>query len=211
MHRSSSFSVIRRAATVAGALALGLTALLPGQASATTPAGNASINTYHDWDGSSEVIAFGCPDTTTYGQVITMPGHQTRINKFTFQLSNYSTGSMVVRGEIYAWDGSEATGSAIFESAPRTIAYQDAAFHAETFNAHGVHVKMGGQYVVFASIDKDYEQCTNDYTLGWGSVDDSTYGGGTFVYQNNSGDESQWTTTPWDTFGIDLAVKVNLK
>jgi hypothetical protein len=27
------------------------------------------------------------------------------------------------------------------------------------------------------------------------------------VFQNNTGDETQWTTTPWYTFGIDLAFK----
>jgi hypothetical protein len=65
--------------------------------------------------------------------------------------------------------------------------------------------------VIFASIDKDFEQCTNDYILEWGSVDDSAYPKGTFVFQNNSGDENQWTTTSWNTFGIDLAFKAALQ
>jgi hypothetical protein len=30
-----------------------------------------------------------------------------------------------------------------------------------------------------------------------------------FVFQNNTGDENQWTTTPWNTFGgADIAFKV---
>ena len=60
--------------------------------------------------------------------------------------------------------------------------------------------------VMFASIAKDYEKCTNDYELVWGDVDDTSYSGGTFVYQNNGGDESQWTTVPWTTtYGKDAA------
>jgi hypothetical protein len=38
----------------------------------------------------------------------------------------------------------------------------------------------------------------------------ASYAGGTFVYQNNSGDKSQWTTTPWNSFGLDLAFKAYL-
>lgn len=31
-----------------------------------------------------------------------------------------------------------------------------------------------------------------------------------FVYQNDAGDESQWTTVAWSTFGLDLAFKAYL-
>ena len=37
------------------------------------------------------------------------------------------------------------------------------------------------------------------------------YSRGEFVYQNNTGDENHWTTTPWETFGgDDLAFKVGV-
>jgi len=117
---------------------------------------------------------------------------------------------MKVRGEVYAWDGSKATGSALYQSAARFVSFSDSLFHFETFKAGGIPVTAGHQYVIFASIDKEYEKCKNNYTLGWAAVDDSVYAGGTFVYQNNSGDESQWTTTPWNTFGLDLAFKAYL-
>jgi len=155
------------------------------------------------------VGSFGCPNTTTYGQVITVPNNKHNLNSFTFEWVNGSTGSMVVRGEVYQWDGSKATGSALFESEPRTISFSKSRFHKETFPVV-VAVTPGAKYVVFASIDKDFEQCTGDYTLNWGAVDDSVYGDGTFVYQNNTGDESQWTISAWNTFGIDLAFKVAL-
>ena len=53
--------------------------------------------------------------------------------------------------------------------------------------------------------------CRDNSQLGWGTVDDSVYDGGTFVYQSNSGDESRWTTSAWTTtFGVDLAFKARL-
>ena len=56
---------------------------------------------------------------------------KTRLNKFVFSWANVpgSSGLMVVRGEVYAWDGSKATGSSLYESAPRTISFSDSAFH----------------------------------------------------------------------------------
>ena len=168
-----------------------------------------AISTYNSWDGSSFVQPFGCPDTTTYGRVITIPNGQTHLGKFHFSWINLNTGSMVVRGEVYAWDGQKATGSALYESRKRTISFSDGAFHKVTFKPTLVPVTPKAQYVIFASIDKDYEQCTNNYEFGWGYIPSGdVYPGGLFVYQNNAGDENQWTTTTWNTFGgIDLAFK----
>lgn len=189
---------------VAGTVAFAL-AGLSGTASAK------SINTYGSWDGNSSVIAFGCPNTTTYGQVITIPAGVTKLTKFTFSWKRLdNAASLIARGEVYAWDGLKATGSALWESKKRKISYQDFAFHEENFKTPGVPVTPGGQYVIFASIDKDYAKCTNNYTLGWGSVDDSAYSKGTFVLLNSGGDESQWTTTEWSLSGVDLAFKVTL-
>jgi hypothetical protein len=211
VHFFASSKVLKRTALAAGVVALGVAAFAPAASAHVSPAAKAAINTYKSWDGSQNVTEFGCPNTTTYGQVITVPANKTHLTKFTFPWENLDAGSMVVRGEVYAWDGSEATGSAVFESAPKTIDFSDGVFHNVAFKVPSATVTPGAQYVVFASIDKDYEQCTDGYALAWGSVDDSVYPGGTFVYQNNGGDESQWTTAPWNTFGIDLTLKVFMK
>ena len=117
--------------------------------------------------------------------------------------------SETVRGELYAWDGTKATGPAIFETAPRTIVYQDDALHWEAFKTPGAAVKPGKQYVIFVSIDKDFESCTGSYGLTWGAADGSAYTGGIFVYQNNTGDESQWTTSAWQRIdALDPVMKV---
>ena len=208
---ASTSSFLRRAAVAASAAAFIFAAFGSTQASASTTRVRPTINTFKAWDGSQNVIEFGCPNTTTYGQVITVPAGKTLLNKFTFAWENYAgSGSMVVRGEVYAWDGTKATGASVFESGTRTIAFGDALFHKEVFKPNGKSVTPGAQYVLFASIDKNFEQCTGSYTLGWASVADGTYSGGTFVYQNNGGDESQWTSSSWSTFGIDLAFKAYL-
>jgi hypothetical protein len=170
----------------------------------------AAISTYKSWNGSSIIEPFGCPNTTTYGQVITIPKSKTHLGKFTFSWINLNTGSMVMRGEVYAWDGQKATGSALYESRKRTISFSDGLFHKVTFRANLVPVTPGAQYVLFGSIDKDYEQCTNNYEVAWGFVGSDVYHGGNFVFQNNGGDESQWTSTPWNDVGADAAFKASL-
>jgi hypothetical protein len=185
-------------------------ALGVAQASATVLDKKPTINTYKNWDGSERVASFGCPNTTTYGQVITIPATYTHLNKFTFSWTNLGgSGSMKVRADVYAWDGSKATGSALFETRPRFVSFSDALFHFETFKTTGVPVTAGQQYVIFASIDKDFEKCKNNYELAWALVGDN-YAGGNFVFQNNGGDESQWTASAWSTFSNDLAFKAYL-
>src|SRR5665213_3946184 len=83
-----------------------------------------AINTHKKWDGRQNVYIFGCIATSTYGQVITIPAGVHQMNEFRFWWGGLSTGSMVVRGEVYAWDGNKATGSALYESAPKTIAFR---------------------------------------------------------------------------------------
>jgi hypothetical protein len=200
-------ALARRVAVTGCAAGLAILALGTVQASAMVNAAKPTINTYKYWDGSTHVFPFGCPDTTTYGQVIT--AGKSTLNKFTFSWQNYSgTGSMKVRGEVYAWDGSKATGSSLFESKPRFISFGDSLFHFETFKTGSVPLTVGHQYVLFASIDKDYEKCKGGYEVDWAWTQQDIYPGGDFVYQNNGGDESQWTTTSWSDIGSDLAFKV---
>jgi hypothetical protein len=182
-----------------------------GSTAATAATDRATINTFPSWNGTDIAQPFGCPNTTTYGETITVPAGKAILNKFTFTWVNLSSGTMVVRAEVYAWDGSKATGSSLFQK-KRTISFQDGLFHLETFKSlTGISVTPGAQYVLFASIDKDYEKCSN-YTLGWGlpfSID--PYPGGAFVYQNNAGNEANWTSVPWSNFGgWDAAFKAFL-
>jgi hypothetical protein len=210
MRRKGGSSLLLRTAATVSAVAITLVAFGSNAATASTAA--ATINTFPSWNGSDIAQPFGCPDTTTYGETITVPAGKTHLNKFVFTWRNLSTpGTMVVRAEVYAWNGSMATGSSLFQR-KRTISFPDQLFHLESFKSRtGISVTPGLQYVLFASIDKDYEQCSN-YTLGWGlPFNSDPYPGGQFVFQNNSGNEANWTTVPWNNFGgWDAAFKAFL-
>jgi hypothetical protein len=117
----------------------------------------------------------------------------------------------VVRGELYKWNGTMATGSAVAETKPQTLAFGDSSVHKVTFKTGRAKVQPGQQYVIFASTDKDYEQCTGDYLVSWASVDGTAYTGGDFVFQNNTGSEANWTTLPWNVISIDAATKVYMR
>jgi len=186
----------------------------PSLASASPPGSDlakrhATINTFKDYDQA--VGSLGCPNSTTYGETITIPARKHTLTKFSYYMSGHAQAgqSEVVRGELYAWDGTKATGPAIFETAPRTIAYTDDLLHWEAFKTPGAAVKPGKQYVIFVSIDKDFESCTGNYGLTWAAADGTAYTGGGFVYQNNTGDESQWTSTSWYKIdALDPVMKV---
>jgi hypothetical protein len=201
-----SRTILRTAGVAVAVFALGV-ATAGGIATATQPGKrHATINTKKDW-ASFYITHFGCPSTTTYGQVITIPAGKTSLNRFAFWMNDFGArGSMVARGELYAWDGSEATGSALFESKPRTISFHDHFAHREGFQTGGAAVNAGSQYVIFVSIDKDYESCTF-YGIAWGVTQDLTYPGGRFVYLDSHGDESMWTSSGWELYSGDAAFK----
>jgi len=165
-----------------------------------------TIDTFKSWDGSLFVEPFGCPSTTNYGQTFIAPKKST-MTKFTFWMANLrdNPGKMVVRGEIYAWDGEKAIGAPLWESNPRAISYKDSDFHAETFKTGLLPLTPGVAYIMFATIDKDYAKCKNNYALEWADMDDSVYPGGGMYYQDNAGDPAQWTMKPWVQRGNDLA------
>ncbi|HVX90736.1 MAG TPA: hypothetical protein VHC20_03830 [Candidatus Paceibacterota bacterium] len=174
------------------------------------------IGTYKYWDGSNYIYPFGCnvPSPTTFGEVVTAPVGKSHLNKFTFSLKNFDgeRGSMILRGFVYAWDGTKATGDALYESKGRTIAFQDDAFHSESFNTGGVAVLSGSQYVIFASMGttrKDYGRCTRPYNLGWGYIGEDVYTGGYFVFSYDN--RRRWTEPPgWEGLGPkDLAFEAD--
>ncbi len=160
------------------------------------------IDTTPSWDGSNAVSPFGNPNTATYGQTITAPAGGATLTDFTFYMKVPS--SCVFRGEVYAWDGTKATGAALWEGAPTTT--NDTAFNPVTFNTGGVALTGGQQYVLFASVSKDPATGSGI----WGFILADAYPGGDFVFMNNGYDPSQWTASTWDGFpGTDLAFKVD--
>jgi hypothetical protein len=135
--------------------------------------------------------------------VIQIPAGVTMINGFSFRIMAPTT--LAFRGEIYAWDGTKATGSALYESAPVSTT-NAAIYEVVSFNTGGTPVMAGQQYVLFASSSKDNAGHSGGGSR-WGSTNSNTLiVPGQFVYMNNGTDVTQWTTTTWSTIAQDLAM-----
>jgi hypothetical protein len=155
------------------------------------------------------VSALGCPAifASNYGQVITIPKFKDTLGNFSFFISGQTPGGqLTVRAEVYPWDpvNSHATGSAVYESAPRTISYKDTSYHRATFKANA-SVTPGAKYILFLTTDKDPGSCINNYSLYWAGVPVGTYPGGRFYYLNSGGNTAAWTTSAWSTYIYDSA------
>jgi hypothetical protein len=207
---------LRRALLVGGGVAAVSLALASG-ALASTMIGNTP-----PWNGSPIISGFGYGQpccTATYGQTVTVPATDTTLHSFTFYVQLPT--NLTFRGEVYAWDpttgnpanntSGNATGPALYESGPmHTTSYNGGIgpFEPITFKTGGINLTAGAQYVLFFTISRDYAADAPAAGIpgfaGYTATD--TYSGGDFVFLNNGGDTSQWTTTPWSNlvaFGAD--------
>jgi len=164
-----------------------------GQLQAST-----TIDTTPFWDGTAFISSFGYPNTATYGQVITAPTNgDVVLTNFAFYMKLPATCTFT--GYVYAWDGTKATGTALYKS-PTMATLGSGGFEKIVFKTPGVTLTPGAQYVLFASVSQN----TGSGYGSWGSAS-NVYSGGTFVFLNNTTDTSQWTSTAWSVIQQDLA------
>ncbi len=165
-----------------------------------------SIDTVASWNGTTYISSFGVPNTATYGQTVSVPAGASPLNSFSFEIGNCSA-SVTFRGEVYAWDGTRASGSSLFESAPVTLA-ASSSFQLVTFNAGGITLPAGN-YILFASTSQDQGGAPSS-ACRWGAVGNNTaYPGGQFCFLNNGTNAGAWTSQSWATIAMDLAFQVN--
>ena len=162
----------------------------------------ANIDTTPSWNGIDTIGLFGYPNTATYGQVITTTPSETSLQSFAFYMD--LPASCTFQGEVYAWDGAKATGSALWEGPPAQTS-GSGNLEEITFTPGGVSLAANTQYVLFASVSK----LSGSGRGEWGFIWSGAYSGGGFVYLNNGDDPSQWTSTSWGTdyYDGDLAFK----
>jgi hypothetical protein len=141
---------------------------------------------------------------------VTAPAGATNLTSFTFYMEQPSSGTpLTFRGEVYAWMNGQATGSALYESSPVSLTAAG-VFQPITFNPPSIPVTPGAQYVLFATISKDYTGDSRSATLIWGALGRDVYPGGNFVYESNKNNTSAWTTQQWATQASnDLAFKAS--
>ncbi len=169
------------------------------------PAHAQAINTITGWNGTSFISSFGVPNTATYGQTITVAAGATPLNSFSVEIGSCGA-NVTLRASVYAWDGSKATGASLFTSPAMTIT-NSSAYQLVTFSTGGISLPAG-MYVLFASTSQDQTGAPSS-ACRWGSVVNTAYAGGQFVFQNNTSDISQWTSSPWSTIAQDLAFQVD--
>ena len=133
---------------------------------------------------------------------MTAPAGQTTLGSFTFYL--HVEPALIFRAYVYAWNGSEATGPALYEG-PNMHTANESVFEPITADTGGVAVTPGQQYVLFFSIAnnkaEDENLATFNYQDSWGAVyDPSAYTEGSFKFINNGYETSDWTTVGWNEF-----------
>lgn len=143
---------------------------------------------------------FGYSANSTFGQVFTAPAVDNVITDFSFiVISNPEVTG--VSAYIYAWDGTKATGPALFTSSPFTLVGDYQRFQ---INTGGVALTSGSQYVAFVSV-----------SAGPGGTGTASFGAsfpgrlGGFVYQSNGSNFGALFTTSWTGVGFDSAFTAN--
>lgn len=130
------------------------------------------------------------------------------MKSLTVEWTDLVSGYMQIDPSVYAWDGEKATGPQLAAGLyGRYTDHQPGLFYPVVLRLDA-HVVPGAQYVAFASTDPYFDVCAQSQAqAGWALDPSDAYAGGKFVYQNNDGDESQWTTAPWSSYedGRDLA------
>jgi hypothetical protein len=158
----------------------------------------ALAQTTYDTTGSyaGAITPFGQPDTSTYGQTFTV-GSDNVLDAFSLYLEGGS-GPITFKGYLYAWDGSHATGSALYISGLQSFT---GGLTEYDFSTGGLNLASGQQYVAFLSTAG--LQGGDNHTTGMplnGFYGSSAVGGG-MVWYNNGNDFGALTTNGWDNTG----------
>jgi MYXO-CTERM domain-containing protein len=158
-----------------------------------------SAFTLIDTRPDNAVAVFEFPTQATVGQVVKVPTNDPR--PLTLDLRINGSALQTFRGELYAWDGTKATGPNLYESGPRTTG--GVAMETVTFDLSALPVLVpDGLYVFFVTLAKDPNPPVVPGTIGTRS--DEPYADGTQVH--GSANPADWTTVAWTPVASDLAM-----
>jgi len=152
---------------------------------------------------SGAISAFGTVSsgsTATYGVVITAPaGSSDVLNDFTFDWSG--SGTIHYQADVFAWNGTGATGSALFSQ--NNVMTGTGGMTAVTTTATGgVTLTPGSQYVLCFTTSDPTSISQNGSVGGWSFGKASAAlpagEGGAFAFMNNTS-FSQLTSGSWST------------
>jgi PEP-CTERM motif len=171
---------------------------LPSVANATTFANTSD----------SQIIYFGAPDTTSYGQVFSAPGGS--LQSWTFFTADPSTdGAKLV---IANWDGNKAVGPALYQGLTSTNS-ASGAFTAHTYSGINLALTAATSYIAYLTV-AGVANPTPEVAVSGSNT--SPLGGG-FRYLNSSLADPLTLNNNWSawvvpnmqysaTFGVSAAV-----
>ena len=182
-------SRLRGLVGVGAALALAVIVATPSAAQTTIGAG-----------GGDLVQSWGKDNTQTYGQTITTPTDNV-LTSFSFWLGRTSTNypdpsnpSLSFMAYVYAWNGTMATGPALYSSGVVTHnATPSTPFTKYTFSTGGLSLVPGDVYALFFSTSG----LAGTGRIQWEAATGDAYAGGNFIFMNNGENTADWTTTAW--------------
>lgn len=149
------------------------------------------------WD--STLFPFGEPITATYGQTITVPSIDNVLKSFTFFLDDSSIrpGPTKFEAFVYAWDGTKATGPALFASSPMSTTNNagNDGFESFEIDTGMLALEAGSVYVLFFSTANLFDGVEDASVSALRT--DNPYPGGEFFYLSNGNDFSAVTREPW--------------
>lgn len=153
----------------------------------------AFADTYNNFTGYSDYWhPLGYPNTATYGETFSAPTDGADfLTSFSFYMGNpYVAGDIVLSAYIATWTGTEA-GTLLYTSP--SVDYANTGDAELTFNNIDVNLTSGGDYVAFLSISQSYGDSSGEAYVSSGG----TIPGGSFVYNNNSGNFAELFSGGW--------------
>lgn len=142
-------------------------------------------------DENTAISSWGLPNTAFYGQTITL-GAAASLDNVLFRLDDNGT-AVSFDLHVYSWDSGSGTASgANLASASGATSGVDGMADASVATG-GIALGAGEWLVGY--------QATSNGRVQWGGVDDNAggYAGGGFVFQNNSGNAAQLTSSGFTT------------
>jgi hypothetical protein len=168
--------------------------------SAAAPAlADTVIDTTQTYGG--DLQPFGEPDTATYGQTF-LVGADNVLNNFSLFLDGPAASPLSFKAYLFAWDGSKASGPALYTSGIRQFGGSPFDNPAEfTFSTGNLQLLSGQRYVAFVSTSEVQDGNEISVFMPTSGDDGNLIPGGGLVYYNNGADFAALTTNTWDYTG----------
>ena len=146
------------------------------------------VSTLSSWNGSTVASSFGFPNgvaVDTYGQTFTVPTGYPTISDINFRVGYNFGDALTFTGYLMAWNGSEATGSVLYQSTAQTVNSSTVGLATIDFPISNLALTPGDTYVFFLLASPGTGGAA---TAQFGVTgNNSAYSGGNFVYTDSQG------------------------